>query len=226
MVARVWPCRAPTKNSVPRTPSNYAREEQKVATKTSKQLKGPNGRPDLKRRRNADKAVDLQATTKKQHKSITSVPADSIPLTAERRSAALNAFTTTDTPMTAQEVLDFQAIQVEKYQNKEPPTIATINAARDWATKAHTSPFCTPAFDEYRYLSRIGSNQGAASHAVKMKQGTLKKIGQDVNGDDSDVEVSTKWGKYEMSASDALFVSFRHTATINKAMGKPVSTHS
>jgi len=118
----------------------FGANEVSHATKTDR----PN-RPELKRQRNADKTLDLQASNKKQRMNTAFTP-----LSAENKAAAQSAFRDIYTPMAEQQIADFQQMAAEEHKYGEAPTLATINNARQWAENTNTDPHEAPAFEYHR----------------------------------------------------------------------------
>ncbi|KAI4641433.1 uncharacterized protein J4E78_010405 [Alternaria triticimaculans] len=134
------------------------------ATKTDR-----SDRPDLKRRRNAnaDEIIDLQASNKKQHMNTASTH-----LSAETKVAAQSAFRDINTPMTEQQIADFQQMAAEEHKYGEAPTLATINDARQWTADTNTDPHEAPAFDYHRL---VGSRSTEAQEGDVEQDAMIKK---------------------------------------------------
>ncbi|KAI4638932.1 hypothetical protein J4E93_009682 [Alternaria ventricosa] len=188
--------------------------EMSHATKTDR-----SNRPDLKRRRNtnANEIIDLQASDKKQRMK----PAFTR-MSAENKAAAQSAFRDIYTPMTRQQIADFQQMAAEEHKYGEAPTLATINDARQWAEDTNTDPHEAPAFDYHRLAgSRLTETQeGDVEEDVMIKKQKLEMVeskvdfGEEVGGegsgqdnghaddeggeeDDDDGLVTVNWGSGE-----------------------------
>ncbi|KAI4909050.1 uncharacterized protein J4E92_010749 [Alternaria infectoria] len=153
------------------------------ATKTDR-----SDRPDLKRRRNANEIIDLQASDKKQRMNTAFTH-----LSAENKAAAQSAFRDIYTPMTRQQIADFQHMAAEEHKYGEAPTLATINDARQWAGVTNTDPHEAPAFDYHRLAgSRFTETQeGGVEEDAMIKEQELEMVeskvdvGEEVGGESS-----------------------------------------
>ncbi|KAI4606695.1 hypothetical protein J4E80_010007 [Alternaria sp. BMP 0032] len=151
------------------------------ATKTDR-----SNRPDLKRRRNANanETTDLQANNKKQRMNTASTH-----LCAKNKAAAQSAVRDITTPMTEQQIADFQQMAAEEHKYGEAPTLATINDARQWAEDTNTDPHEAPAFDYHRLAgSRLTETQEEDGETDAM----IKK--QELEMVESKVDVSEEVG--------------------------------
>ncbi|KAI4612380.1 uncharacterized protein J4E87_010281 [Alternaria ethzedia] len=147
-------------------------------------------RMDLKRRRNtnANKTLDLQASNKKQRMNTAFTH-----LTAENKAAAQSAFRDIYTPMTVQQIADFQHMAAEEHKYGEAPTLATIKDARQWARDTNTDPHEAPAFDYHRLAgSRLTETQeGDVEKDAMIKKQELEMVeskvyvGEEVGGEGS-----------------------------------------